>query len=402
MPPIRTARFNTTPRRSFRSHSNTLHHSSPETSPAPSTQNPDDSLDIIMALDRHGSKTGCSFYTISTETLSLMEDLELCGPDIMDTLLFQIQPTILLIPSRLEDMVPGEDTAESAPGRTVSVRPSTEFKYEAGREKLISLRIGEEAGPVLRQDSDGHGGRKERLVTLAAWVDVDSRVTVGCAGAVLTHLQRRRAIEGDDNEQDGGGSLGIAQIEMFSLKDVMFVNRDAIASLQIFESESHPDLQKQGRGGRGKEGLSLFGIVNSARSPLGQRLLKEWFLRPSLSLEVVRERHECVEVLLKGENIHVVGGLAKCLKKVKNIPKIIAALKRGKGGGHKGGEWSAVLGFVFNVLKIRTMMQEVVGARKMAIYNRVGSSTLPVRGIALKSDSSWRRWFPPTSNSSGS
>ena len=372
MPPIRNIHFASTPARSSRSLSHTphlptphrtSHRSTPTSSPPPSSQ-PDDSLDIIMSLDRHGTSTGCSFYTIATETLSLMEDMPLCDPSIIDTLLFQIQPTVLLIPSRLEDLLPN---TTSTTGRTISVRPAAEFKYDSGREKIISLRIGESAGPVLAGE-ETDGGRRGRLLKLASWVDVDSKVTVGCAGAVLTHLQRRRAVERDETEE---GGMVIAQIEMFSLKDVMFVNRDTLASLQIFECESHPDFQKQGSGGRGKEGLSVFGVVNSARSPLGQRLLKEWFLRPSTDLGVVTGRHDAVEMLCRAENTHVVAGVAGGLKKVKNIPAVLAALRKGKGSGGRGGEWTAVLGFVFNALKMRAGMQELAGARRMAIYTKV-------------------------------
>jgi hypothetical protein len=38
-----------------------------------------------------------------------------------------------------------------------------------------------------------------------------------------------------------------------------FVNADTVCSLQIFENEAHPNFHMQGKGGRGKEGLSLFG-----------------------------------------------------------------------------------------------------------------------------------------------
>lgn len=41
------------------------------------------------------------------------------------------------------------------------------------------------------------------------------------------------------------------------------MNADTICSLQIFEDESHPNFHMQGQGGRGKEGLSLFGGSHS-------------------------------------------------------------------------------------------------------------------------------------------
>jgi DNA mismatch repair ATPase MutS len=42
--------------------------------------------------------------------------------------------------------------------------------------------------------------------------------------------------------------------------------------------------------GKGKEGLSLFSTVNRCRSAPGKKLLREWFLRPTLDVKVLNER----------------------------------------------------------------------------------------------------------------
>jgi DNA mismatch repair protein MSH5 len=100
-------------------------------------------------------------------------------------------------------------------------------------------------------------------------------------------------------------------------------------------------------------------------------MLKQWFLRPSLLLEVINERHDSIAVFLQPDNSHVLESVGKSLKKVKNIPKVLRRLKRGNGSGHRGGEWSAIVQFVFNALKIQNVMQELSGAQNMLIYNKV-------------------------------
>jgi DNA mismatch repair protein MSH5 len=117
------------------------------------------------------------------------------------------------------------------------------------------------------------------------------------------------------------------------------------------------------------------------RSPLGHRLLKQWFLRPSLSIDVINERQESVAILLRAENDHVLAMLAKSLKRVKNIPKILGQLKRGKGGGQRGGEWNSVLDFVLNALKIRSGSQELGGGAGVPIVRKVGRTS---QGSGLK------------------
>ncbi|KAF8244532.1 hypothetical protein K440DRAFT_513134, partial [Wilcoxina mikolae CBS 423.85] len=309
----------------------------------------DDSEDVIMAVDQKGPKIGCAYYTAADETLSFMEDIDFPSADCFD--------------ARGDNTLPYR----------VLIRPSGEFSYDAAKRKLIALRIGEDSGPDIQVPADLHdvssdGQSRGKLLKLAAWINIDSKTTVGCAGAVLAYLQRKKAIETGTNRNE---RLEISSVEMFSLANVMFVNADTICSLQIFENESHPNFHMQGKGGRGKEGLSLFGILNLTCSPLGHRMLKQWFLRPSLSIDVIHERQESVAILLRDDNAHVLSNLGKSLKRVKNIPKILGQLKRGKGGGQRGGEWNSLLDFVFNALKIRNIIQELGGGNRVPILKKI-------------------------------
>lgn len=100
-------------------------------------------------------------------------------------------------------------------------------------------------------------------------------------------------------------------------------------------------------------------------------MLKQWFLRPSLSIEIINERQESISVLLRADNDHVLKTLGRSLKKVKNIPKIIGQLKRGQGGGKRGGEWDALVGFVLHALKIRNDIQELSEGARIPIFQKV-------------------------------
>lgn len=153
-----------------------------------------------------------------------------------------------------------------------------------------------------------------------------------------------------------------------------FVNADTICSLQIFEDESHPNFHMQGPKGRGKEGLSLFGIMNGTRSPLGHVMLKQWFLRPSLSLSILTSRHDTLTAFLHPSNSHVLVALGKSLRYIKNIPKVLSGLRRGLGSGGRGGEWISLAKFSFYALRIRSSLQEMSGVRGLAIYKKLMDS----------------------------
>lgn len=67
----------------------------------------------------------------------------------------------------------------------------------------------------------GCTNRQGRFLRLSAWIDMESRVTVRCAGALLTYIGRRKAVEYLPNDADAIESFRISTIEMFSLKGQM-------------------------------------------------------------------------------------------------------------------------------------------------------------------------------------
>ena len=67
----------------------------------------------------------------------------------------------------------------------------------------------------------GLTSRRGKLLRISGWINMESRLSVGCAGAVLAYLSRRRAAEflpGDANARD---AFQISAIETFGLKENM-------------------------------------------------------------------------------------------------------------------------------------------------------------------------------------
>ena len=130
--------------------------------------------------------------------------------------------------------------------------------------------------------------------------------------------------------------LEIRSIEPLQLLHAMQINLDALFSLQIFEDENHASIHSD----KTKEGLSLFGILNGTKTSLGRALMREWFLRPSMSLDVIRARHDAVQCFLRSDNIATVNSMHSHLNGTKNIPRTLASLKAGKG---KVSDWQGLV-----------------------------------------------------------
>lgn len=132
----------------------------------------------------------------------------------------------------------------------------------------------------------------------------------------------------------------------------LYLNLIAQRSLQVFENESHASVHSE----KFKEGLSLYGerrsscllsllrphssgTLNYTKTALGRSLLYSWLLRPSLSLTVIKSRHEAVACFSTSENLIPANTMHNHLKGIKNVPRILTIMRAGK---IKLSDWQAL------------------------------------------------------------
>jgi DNA mismatch repair protein MSH5 len=119
----------------------------------------------------------------------------------------------------------------------VDYRPNQEFSYEGAKNKLANLQPipvgGEEVrflipgDPFTYDDGQGHDkfgstDRQGKLLRISGWINLDSRVSLGCVGAVLTFLQRKRSVEFLQDDPDGQQAYRVTHMEMFSVQGTMY------------------------------------------------------------------------------------------------------------------------------------------------------------------------------------
>jgi DNA mismatch repair protein MSH5 len=117
-------------------------------------------------------------------------------------------------------------------------RPNSEFNYEGAKDKLVNLQsilVGGEGVRLLipgdsltYDDGQGHDefgstSHQGKLLRISGWINFDSRVSLGCVGAVLTSLQRKRSAEFLQDDPDGQQAYRITSMEMFSMQGTMYV-----------------------------------------------------------------------------------------------------------------------------------------------------------------------------------
>ncbi|KKA30528.1 hypothetical protein TD95_003372 [Thielaviopsis punctulata] len=288
--------------------------------------------EITMAIEmRNDGSLGCAFLSFQEGCLQIMEDISQGDLDLVDQLMVHIEPTIILVPMRNPEELETRLT-----------------NYCNERNKAILGEI------QHKMDNDP---------------DI-----IGCAGAVVSDIRRRRESLVISHEVD------IAKMSMFTLKDFMFINLDSLIALQIINSEMHPNSLiwgPQNPNTGSKESLSLYGLFQSfAASVPGKLKLRKLFLRPLLDLQLINERQMTISLLIRPENQEIVRTISKALRGVRNIKNTLEQLRKGTDpvtgrGSSDTGIWGAIQKFCLSVINIREAVGRLPGDTIPIVIQRV-------------------------------
>ncbi|KAG6377088.1 muts domain V-domain-containing protein [Boletus reticuloceps] len=346
----------------------------------------------LSIFSQHG-RIGCAYHDPVKCVVYVLEDTqEGTHYDLTKMILEHSDPAFILTSSKADDsFISVLQNHAEASGAIFQIRPHKEFVPSKGRNRLLSLnllarldcdltsnhedtsdissvsRIGNAYDFMARRrevTGDPAMERWNAAIRLANFASLESApLCISSVGALLDFLTRERAT-GELGDVDESMESDICGIEALALDQVMHVNADTLCSLQVFESENHATIHSD----QTKEGLSLFGILNTTRTALGRSLLRTWFMRPSLSLQVLQARHDAIECFICAENLPVFGALQTQLRGIANIPKTLGLLRSGKG---KFSDWQAIVKFTYHSAMIRDALAELHLGRHVDIVVRL-------------------------------
>ncbi|KAL9934316.1 hypothetical protein V8E36_006772 [Tilletia maclaganii] len=240
----------------------------------------------------------------------------------------------------------------------LSIRPSTEFSTASGMQRILSLQL-VETGPDALGGEDGSEWQRSaasqpsssRTTTSfgnklqsSCLADLHSMsLSVGAAGSLLSHLTRIQlsfdqsgTANNDEVGPDAAEPLKITLIETIVLNSCLGISAESRIALDFFEEESHAALHSASRK---HEGLSLFGILDTTRTPLSHALLRRWLLLPSTDIEEISSRQAAIAALTSPTNLATVRSMMRELKGVKNIP---TSMTQALNGTAKLADWKAI------------------------------------------------------------
>ncbi|KAG2102216.1 DNA mismatch repair protein MutS [Suillus discolor] len=351
----------------------------------------DDANTSKVKFLKEGRVAGAYYDSVRCIIYVLEDTQEDVHFDLTNMLLEQCNADIVLTSSKADDpFISVLQKFAEASGGVFQIRPHKEFTPHRGRDRLLSLPFlseltTEDTGQCLSSDSssgaeprnayefmqkrkqpagDPTMKRWNAAIRLANYASVESSpLCISCLGALLDYLARERAA-GELDDDAGVEGLHISGIEVLTIDQVMHINADALFSLQIFENESHASIHSD----KTKEGLSLFGILDNTRTPLGRSLLRTWLVRPSLSIPVIAARHDAIDCFLHPENLAPASALQTHLKGIKNIPRILGLLRSGKAGVS---DWQGLVKFTYHSAMLRDALAELHGGDRVEVVRKL-------------------------------
>ncbi|KAI1265648.1 muts domain V-domain-containing protein [Xylariaceae sp. FL1019] len=361
--------------------------------------------EVIMAIEmrdngRRGFTIGCAYYVAVAESLHLMDEVSMASIDVVETLLLHTQPTTILMSSRAPEILATclSRNAQGVNGNRGDLQGayilrnlnSSDFRFEAGRQKLLSLDFGMDARPSMLyttvvddtsfeadpstvHEGGPEGSKHNQLMRLATSINIDSKITVGCAGAVLGDIQRRKTAQYLPNDLDALVAFRVRSVEMFSLFNSMFVNADTFASLQILQSEHHPNSHQA----VAKESLSVYGLFcHLAVTPQGKIRLRRLFLQPSIDIDLIQERQKTIAFFHRSDVDESLERLGKDLRKIKDMKYMTMLLRRGIENPNrkisvKNSVWAVLQNFTHSSLQVRECLRSLQQAEKIDIVRKV-------------------------------
>lgn len=312
---------------------------------------------IYMSVLWHNGKLGMAYYdTELTQIFMLLDIVESDDFLFLKRILRQLHPTCVLLSSKQDDrlvqtlkslvstnsdagnisLASDDISLSTEDSNKLQFLPSIDFNPDICKRRILNLDL-----PGIPD----HYTDTEKTLYFSSLISFDNITTIRATGGLLKYLEKMRV--GVELE-DASVRVPVMDLKVVTLDDQVSLDDTAFSALQIFQKEAHPSVYKIGQGGA-KEGLSLFGLLNRCKSPIGTRKLRLWFLCPIRDIDVIKQRQDAVAFFVNPRNIEVFSTLTDCMKNIKNI---VPVLKRMYQAQATVIDWQALYKTVYHAIYI--------------------------------------------------
>ncbi|KYQ92250.1 hypothetical protein DLAC_07097 [Tieghemostelium lacteum] len=291
--------------------------STPTSSIIQNNQNEDICIgsDVIMSVIYYKLKIGIAYFDKQLSIIHLCETWEDENFNCLSLLKQQNCPKVIIIPSRMpQKFIDSVYKKDGYSDFQVHISKTSDFNSQVGRNRLLNLKL-----PCFQYTTSAMDSLK-RLQFLESYINFDQHEMMKALGGLLSYLSKYLMLD----EFDTLESLNVNEIRQFSFDHFLQLDLNTLYSLHIFSQETHPSIYSLGNS---KEGLSVFGIMDRTKTPMGKRMLKSWFMRPSRKVSVIEQRQSLIGILGSNENHPLKMELLDILSHVKDVQIILGRIK---------------------------------------------------------------------------
>lgn len=242
----------------------------------------------LAGLCRQGEVYGLALLDLSTGSFCLEETN---SADAIRDNLMRYAPSECLIPEADRDNSELQRLLASASQTLLTPHDDWTFEFDAANDLLA---------------------RHFRVHSLQGFGCEPFRAGVGAAGGVL-HYVKQELHRNTDH---------IRRLQVVNPSDYMLLDDSTVQNLDM--------VATRGSTRRGVA-VTLLGVLDSTKTPMGGRLMREWLLRPLAHAERIIERHDAVDGLVN--DWRLLEDIRELLAGVKDMERLISRLSAGGGNG---------------------------------------------------------------------
>lgn len=236
------------------------------------------------------------------------------------------------------------------PVAEVRIEKASLFSPEQALKLLQSLQV---------RDMPESLSSNDRLNYLNTQITLSATQQVCAAGALLAILYAEgHLLAPSQDHSRTSAALYVEEISEIGLDGFLTLDAASMHALQIFQEDRHPSAMGIGQS---KEGFSVFGMLNSCVSSMGQRLLRLWFLRPIINLQVLNARQDAIAYFMQAPDL--VKLTKDTLRKTRDVPQLLRRLRSTQGLLHVK-DFSLILNSVTNLLSLRDIFASLASSQQ--------------------------------------
>ncbi|ELT91413.1 hypothetical protein CAPTEDRAFT_89832 [Capitella teleta] len=295
---------------------------------------------VFMSVVWRAGQLSVAYYDVNSSQLHLMPDTLDSWHDhhIMTTVLKQVQPTCIIVSSKQDDnfvrMLKHASCSECTlleVTDTVFIMPS----LRRNRQRLFALKL---------SSMPSHFTVAEKKMYINSLIPMDNERMIQAGGALMKYVDKLRVgVELESNRV----RVPVLNISVFSLDNLMMLDKNAFSVLQIFQSYSHPSAYKAGSS---KEGLiAAVRFQMHCRGSNTVVVFRSWFLQPSRDLETLTQRHNAVAFLSSAANIEMTSAMSSCIGNVTDVSRILTRMTKAEASIT---DWKNIYKTVYAIINI--------------------------------------------------